>query len=88
MSDYSVPHVMPTGDKTDVAHVEEAKNANLGDVDSDQSLDPMEEARITKAILWKLDTRMLPMLAVLFLFSFLDRCVSLSSTQTLACLRP
>jgi hypothetical protein len=28
---------------------------------------------LTKSILWKLDTRMLPMLAALFLMSFLDR---------------
>jgi hypothetical protein len=32
-----------------------------------------EERRLTKSLLRKLDTRMLPMLAVLFLFSFLDR---------------
>ena len=68
---------MPPNGKTDLAHVEEAKNANVGDIGSDHSLDPMDEARITKAILWKLDTRMLPMLALLFLFSFLDRYVVL-----------
>lgn len=34
-----------------------------------------EEAALTKSLLRKLDTRMLPMLAVLFLFSFLDRQV-------------
>jgi hypothetical protein len=32
-----------------------------------------EEKALTKSVLRKLDTRMLPMLAVLFLFSFLDR---------------
>jgi hypothetical protein len=35
-----------------------------------------EERRLTKSLLRKLDTRMLPMLAVLFLFSFLDRRVT------------
>jgi hypothetical protein len=32
-----------------------------------------EEKALTKSLLRKLDTRMLPMLALLFLFSFLDR---------------
>jgi hypothetical protein len=32
-----------------------------------------EEAALRKALLWKLDTRVLPVLAFLFLFSFLDR---------------
>lgn len=32
-----------------------------------------EEKKVTKSLLWKLDLRILPMLAVLFLFSFLDR---------------
>lgn len=31
------------------------------------------EAALTKKLLWKLDLRILPMMAVLFLFSFLDR---------------
>ena len=35
-----------------------------------------EVKRLEKSLLWKLDTRMLPMLAILFLFSFLDRYVS------------
>lgn len=41
--------------------------------DDFQINDSAEEKRLTKSILRKLDTRMLPMLAVLFLFSFLDR---------------
>lgn len=32
-----------------------------------------EEAALRKALLWKLDSRTLPALALLFLFSFLDR---------------
>jgi MFS family permease len=42
-------------------------------VDASAGFDELEEKRITKSLLWKLDTRMLPMLAILFLFSFLDR---------------
>lgn len=76
MSKFSHTPVLPAEGKSDVAHVEEAKNLDLpGDSDSDHILDPLDEARITKSILWKLDTRMLPMLAGLFLFSFLDRYV-------------
>jgi hypothetical protein len=41
--------------------------------DSTAGFDPETERRLTKSLLRKLDTRMLPMLAVLFLFSFLDR---------------
>jgi sugar phosphate permease len=35
--------------------------------------DEVELQKITKKILWKLDTRVLPVLAILFLCSFLDR---------------
>ena len=49
------------------------KPQTMLDSDSTHLIDEEEERRITKRILWKLDTRMLPMLAVLFLFSFLDR---------------
>jgi hypothetical protein len=42
-------------------------------VDASAGFDELEEKRITRSLLWKLDTRMLPMLAILFLFSFLDR---------------
>ncbi|KAI1255580.1 hypothetical protein MGN70_002695 [Eutypa lata] len=33
----------------------------------------VDEKRMTRKILWKLDTRILPVLAALFLCSFLDR---------------
>lgn len=33
------------------------------------------DAALTRKLLWKLDLRILPMMAILFLFSFLDRCV-------------
>ncbi|KAK4703906.1 hypothetical protein P7C70_g2317, partial [Phenoliferia sp. Uapishka_3] len=39
----------------------------------DESLTVAEEAALRKSVLWKLDTRILPVLALLFLFSFLDR---------------
>ncbi len=52
--------------KADPDHYEEAKVDSVG-------LESDEEKRVLKSLLWKLDTRMLPMLAVLFLFSFLDR---------------
>lgn len=58
--------------KQGTAHLDSAQT-HTPDSDSAQVFDPIEEKRITKAILWKLDTRMLPMLALLFLFSFLDR---------------
>ncbi|KAL4801762.1 major facilitator superfamily domain-containing protein [Aspergillus unguis] len=35
--------------------------------------DPVAEQKLTRKILWKLDTRILPVLALLFLCSFLDR---------------
>ncbi|KAL4937699.1 hypothetical protein BDV06DRAFT_215677 [Aspergillus oleicola] len=35
--------------------------------------DPEAEQKLTRKILWKLDTRILPVLAILFLCSFLDR---------------
>ncbi len=55
------------------AEVDQFEVTRTVDTKSSQVLDKDEERRITKAILWKLDTRMLPMLALLFLFSFLDR---------------
>ncbi|ORY28993.1 major facilitator superfamily domain-containing protein [Naematelia encephala] len=59
-----------------MSHIEDTGKAELNHVDhapSEDLLSGDDEARITKSVLWKLDTRMLPMLAVLFLFSFLDR---------------
>lgn len=41
--------------------------------DGSAGFDIETERKLTKSLLRKLDTRMLPMLAVLFLFSFLDR---------------
>ncbi len=52
--------------KADTDHYEGPEVSSVG-FESD------EEKRVLKSLLWKLDTRMLPMLAVLFLFSFLDR---------------
>lgn len=48
------------------------KSDNSLDIEK-SSMSDVEEARIRKSLLWKLDTRILPVLAVLFLFSFLDR---------------
>jgi len=67
---------MATETKGDLAHLKQAKAMRTPSSDSTYVLDPHEEKRITRSILWKLDTRMLPMLALLFLFSFLDRSVT------------
>lgn len=58
-------------EKAEITHFENGEILNF---------DLEAEKRLTKSILRKLDTRMLPMLALLFLFSFLDRCVRLIST--------
>jgi hypothetical protein len=72
-------------------HVEDLKPASDSFIeDGDSSLRNMtveDEKRVTKALLRKLDTRMLPMLAVLFLFSFLDRWVGSSLLLRQSCLR-
>jgi hypothetical protein len=68
---------MRVEEKGQLGHVEEytpTSDASIGEGDGDFNLmGSEEERRLTKSILRKLDTRMLPMLAVLFLFSFLDR---------------
>lgn len=46
---------------------------STSDVERESSMSEAEEAAMRKKVLWKLDTRILPVLAVLFLFSFLDR---------------
>lgn len=38
-------------------------------------LEVHDDPKLTRRLLWKLDLRILPMLALLFLFSFLDRSV-------------
>lgn len=58
--------------KQELAHVEVARKES-GDWGQGGSLGIEEENRLRKSLLWKLDTRMLPMIALLFLFSFLDR---------------
>ncbi|KAK6853681.1 hypothetical protein PG995_010493 [Apiospora arundinis] len=57
-----------TGRDIDKSHVDEVEKRDLsaGSVDVD-------DQHMTRRILWKLDTRILPVLAVLFLCSFLDR---------------
>ncbi|KAJ9092764.1 hypothetical protein QFC19_008619 [Naganishia cerealis] len=41
--------------------------------DADRTVLVLHDAALTRKLLWKLDLRILPMMAVLFLFSFLDR---------------
>lgn len=67
-------------EKEEVSQVEHYTDASAHNVE-DLEADSEKKKRLTKSILRKLDTRMLPMLALLFLFSFLDRCV-LSGLQT------
>jgi hypothetical protein len=61
--------------KPDIKHAEVAKDGSTRPIQLDASagFDKETEDRLTKSLLRKLDTRMLPMLAILFLFSFLDR---------------
>lgn len=61
--------------KPEIEHAEAAEDGSIRAVQFDGSagFDKETEARLTKSLLLKLDTRMLPMLAILFLFSFLDR---------------
>jgi hypothetical protein len=61
--------------KPEVEHAEAAKDGQTRQVHFDGSagFDKETEDRLTRSLLRKLDTRMLPMLAILFLFSFLDR---------------
>ena len=63
---------MPSIDtpKVEREHLEYGQD---GHFDGAAGFDTETEKRLTKSLLRKLDTRMLPMLAVLFLFSFLDR---------------
>lgn len=51
----------------------EKDSYSTSDVERESSMSEAEEAAMRKRVLWKLDTRILPVLAVLFLFSFLDR---------------
>lgn len=60
-----------SADKPSDFKMDDSKDQSL-DVEK-LSLTDIEEARIRKSLLWKLDTRILPVLALLFLFSFLDR---------------
>ncbi|KAF5862165.1 hypothetical protein ETB97_012062 [Aspergillus alliaceus] len=41
--------------------------------DPDEGLDEEEKAKIDRALLWKLDVRLIPWLSLLYLISFLDR---------------
>ncbi|KAJ5644468.1 hypothetical protein N7507_010479 [Penicillium longicatenatum] len=43
--------------------------------DPDEGLSDEERAKIDRKLLWKLDLRLLPWLSLLYLASFLDRCV-------------
>lgn len=60
-------------EKLETHHVEAGDIARRVEWDGSAGFDEETERRLTKSILRKLDTRMLPMLAILFLFSFLDR---------------
>ncbi|EPE06708.1 major facilitator superfamily transporter [Ophiostoma piceae UAMH 11346] len=53
------------------AEMEEVEKRDLYTVDDD--LDTEHDRALTRKVLWKLDTRILPVLALLFLCSFLDR---------------
>jgi hypothetical protein len=61
--------------KPEVKHAEAAEDGSFRPIQLDASagFDKETEERLTRSLLLKLDTRMLPMLAILFLFSFLDR---------------
>ncbi|KAK8128671.1 hypothetical protein PG984_009779 [Apiospora sp. TS-2023a] len=61
----SPPIIGNDGDKSQVDEVEK-RDLSAGPID-------MDDHSMTRKILWKLDTRILPVLAVLFLCSFLDR---------------
>lgn len=61
----------PSPVKLETQHVEDGDRRVQ--FDATAGFDGETERRLTKSLLRKLDTRMLPMLAVLFLFSFLDR---------------
>ncbi|KAJ5774679.1 hypothetical protein N7457_009575 [Penicillium paradoxum] len=54
--------------KSRVSELEEAKSSPL-----DRHGDHEHQQKLTRSVLWKLDIRILPMLAALFLCSFLDR---------------
>ncbi|CAI7609624.1 unnamed protein product [Penicillium glandicola] len=54
--------------KSRVKELEEAKSAPL-----DRHGDLAHQQKLTRKVLWKLDTHILPVLALLFLMSFLDR---------------
>jgi hypothetical protein len=58
--------------KPEAEHAEDESTRPI-QFDASAGFDKETEDRLTKSLLLKLDTRMLPMLAVLFLFSFLDR---------------
>jgi hypothetical protein len=58
--------------KPEAEHAED-ESTRPTQIDASAGFDKETEDRLTKSLLLKLDTRMLPMLAVLFLFSFLDR---------------
>lgn len=60
--------------KLETQHVEEGDGSPRPvQWDGTAGFDIETERKLTKSLLRKLDTRMLPMLAILFLFSFLDR---------------
>ncbi|GAB1217063.1 hypothetical protein ATERTT37_006286 [Aspergillus terreus] len=61
----------PTMDDSKIhsENIEDAKQQSLGEMTGSAE----DEKRLTRSILLKLDTRILPILAVLFLCSFLDR---------------
>ncbi|KAJ5961125.1 uncharacterized protein N7479_008275 [Penicillium vulpinum] len=54
--------------KSEVAELENAKSSPL-----DRHGDHAQQQKLTRKILWKLDIHILPILALLFLMSFLDR---------------
>ena len=66
---------MEKSKKAEIKHAERGDDESIRQLhfDSSAGFDKETEDRLTKSILRKLDTRMLPMLGVLFLFSFLDR---------------
>lgn len=51
----------------------ESHNETKAELNDDALFDDVYRARITRRILFKVDTRVLPILALLFLCSFLDR---------------
>ncbi|KAJ3567259.1 hypothetical protein NPX13_g6832 [Xylaria arbuscula] len=59
--------------KSNMDRAEELESVEKGESDSPSSSDNEIDKKLERRVLWKLDTRILPILAVLFLCSFFDR---------------